>query len=176
MWGWRSCVLVSYGYYNRLLQTWCPKTEVYSLRVSETSNQYNLAEVNRWPFFSLPHYRTTCFWSHAIRRIVALMGEKKKDKHMIGLETEMEESDLGWPESGVLAEHPSGQIQKIVGRLWAVLGEQRCRFSSTMSRKGWARLRKSPLPPRTLPDIGRLASPQCAACLMFLLSSRQLAG
>lgn len=43
--------------------------------------------------------------------------QKKEDKQEIGLETEMEESGLGYTESEVLAEHPSRQIQKGIIRL-----------------------------------------------------------
>lgn len=47
-------------------------------------------------------------------------------------------------ESGVLEENPGGCIQKVISSLLLVLGEQRCGFS-IVSRKGWVRLRKSPL-------------------------------
>lgn len=113
--------------------------------------------------------------SPVTRRRVALMknnNKKKEDKQEIGLETEMEESGLGYTESEVLAEHPSRQIQKGIRRLWLELGEQRCR-SSIVRRKGWVRLRKSPFPPRALPEAWGLASPLhavCPACWLFFLS------
>lgn len=108
------------------------------------------------------------------RRRVALMknNQKKEDKQEIGLETEMEESGLGYTESEVLAEHPSRQIQKGIRSLCLELGEQRCGFN-IMRRKGWVRLRKSPLPPRALPEAWGLASPLhavCPACLLFFSS------